>query len=111
MYMEKKLTALCTFIDCEIKTGGHYPPWEFKADSQLQELYKKAYFNKFGKKPRVEAIHAGLECGVLSGKLDGLDCISIGPDLLDVHTVSERLSVSSAKAVYELIVQILSEMK
>ncbi|MBQ8606407.1 MAG: aminoacyl-histidine dipeptidase [Clostridia bacterium] len=106
-YLEKKLTALCTFIDCEIKTGGHYPPWEFKENSELQELYKEVYRDLYGKEPRVEAIHAGLECGVLSSGKDGLDCISIGPELYDVHTVSERLSIPSTERIYKLVLEIL----
>lgn len=110
-YLEKKLTALCSFIDCEIKTGGHYPPWEFKKDSALQTLYKKVYTEQYGKAPKVEAIHAGLECGVLSAGKEGLDCISIGPALYDVHTVSERLSISSTERVYKLVLEILKNSK
>ena len=110
-YIEKKLTALCTFIECEIETGGHYPPWEFRSNSELQELCKKVYVEKQGKDISVEAIHAGLECGVLaSGKKD-LDCISVGPNLYDVHTTQERLSISSTARVYELVLEILKRCK
>ena len=109
-YLEKKLKALCTFIECDIECSGHYPPWEFKADSKLQEIYKSAFLEQYGKAPKVEAIHAGLECGVFCGKLKDLDCISIGPQLYDVHTVNERLSISSTERVYNLIVNILKNL-
>ncbi len=110
-YLEKKLTALCTFIECVIETGGHYPPWEFKSNSQLQDLCKKVYAHKQGKEIKVEAIHAGLECGVLASGIKGLDCISIGPNLYDVHTTQERLSISSTARVYDLILEMLKQSK
>ena len=110
-YLEKKLTALCTFIECEIETGGHYPPWEFKKNSSLQTLHKKIYTEIYGKEPKVEAIHAGLECGVLASGIKDLDCISIGPNLYDVHTTQERLSISSTARVFELVSEILKQCK
>ena len=62
----------------------------------------------YGKKPTVEAIHAGVECGLLSGKIEGLDCISMGPDMYDIHTTEERLSISSAKRSYEYILRVIA---
>ena len=55
-----------------------------------------------------EAIHAGVECGLLSGKIEGLDCISMGPDMYDIHTTEERLSISSAKRSYEYILRVIA---
>ncbi len=110
-YLEKKLETLCSFVDCEINKGGHYPPWEFRSNSDLQSLYKKVYAEKQGKDIKVEAIHAGLECGVLASGKQGLDCISVGPNLFDVHTTQERLSISSTARVYELILEVLKQCK
>ncbi len=90
-----------------INTFGRYPSWEFKSDSTLQELYKETYRSVMGKEPKVEAIHAGLECGVFAAGLPGLDCIAIGPQLYDVHTVQERLSISSLERVYRILLQLL----
>jgi dipeptidase D len=69
-------------------------------------VYEKLY----GKNPIVETMHAGLECGILSDKISDLDAVSIGPDMWDIHTPRERISISSVKRVYEFICQILSEI-
>lgn len=106
-FLEEKLSALATQLGFAVDTFGHYPPWEFKSDSALQELYKNCYKEQHGKDPKVEAIHAGLECGVFASQLDGLDCIAIGPTLYDVHTVGEKLSISSTQETYKLLLSIL----
>ncbi len=110
-YLERKLTTLCSFVDCEIYKGGYYPPWELKSNSPLQSLYKKVYAEKQGKDIKIEAIHAGLECGVLASGKQGLECISVGPNLYDVHTTKERLSILSTARVYDLILEVLKQCK
>ncbi len=109
-FLEERLTSLASYNNCNIEVFGHYPPWEYKENSSLQELYIKTYEEHFSEKPDVIAIHAGLECGVFASKIDDFDCISIGPDMYDIHTVNEKLSVSSAKSFFELLVDILSKM-
>ncbi len=109
--LEEQLFTLCECIECEVTSDGHYPPWEFYKNSGLQELYKKVYTKKFGTKPQIVAIHAGLECGVFCAGIKDLDCISFGPLLLDVHTTGEKMSISSAKDIYELLVSLLEECK
>ena len=109
--LEDKLYRFYSVIDAEIETGGHYPPWEFNPNSSLQKIYEKCYFEQFGAKPKVEAIHAGLECGVFADKIENFDCIAIGPELLDVHTVNERLSISSTAEIYKLLLEILENCK
>ena len=110
-FLETRLQMLTKSLGFSAETGGHYPPWEYKADSQLRELYLSCHRTLCGTEARVEAIHAGLECGVLSSKIEGLDCIAIGPALYDVHTVGERLSISSVAQTYALVQQILKECK
>ncbi len=110
-FLEQKLTAFYADKDCQIQTGGHYPPWEFNANSTLQKVYIKAYKNQFGKPPRVEAIHAGLECGVFADMIENFDAIAIGPQMYDVHTTGERLSISSTEKIYKLLLQILKDLK
>ena len=68
------------------------------------EIFAKQY----GYEPKIELMHAGLECGILSGKLDGLDCISFGPNQFDIHTPNEHLSISSAVRVWEYLKAILA---
>lgn len=110
-FLEERLTAIANFADISVKTFGHYPPWEFQENSSLQRLYKEAYREKMGREPQVVAIHAGLECGVLSAKIPGLDCIAIGPETLDVHTVNERVSISSVGEIYEILQNLLKKCK
>ena len=109
--LEDKMKAFAAKAGADVETFGHYPPWEFKPASALQELYKEKYKEKFGDYPLVRAIHAGLECGVFADNIDGIDCISIGPEMHDVHTSKESLSVSSTKAIYELIINVLAALR
>lgn len=111
VFLEKRLFALAKTFGCSTKAEGHYPSWEYKADSALRELYKTCYQSLCGSEAKVEAIHAGLECGVFASKIPGLDCIAIGPALFDVHTTGERLSISSTAQTYALVKRILKECK
>lgn len=106
-----KLESLTRFLGGEIVIRGSYPGWEYKADSALRETFRKAYLELSGKEPRIEAIHAGLECGLLSGKIEGLDCIALGPDMADIHTTEERLSISSTGRTWELLKKVLEQSK
>ena len=89
---------------------GEYPAWEYKKDSSLREGMVRIYEEKYGHSPEVVIIHAGLECGIFSKKIDGLDCVSIGPDMLDIHTTEERLSIPSAIRVYDYLITVLEEL-
>jgi dipeptidase D len=68
------------------------------------------YRNLFGKEPKVEAIHAGLECGLFSEKLPGLDCVSIGPEMHDIHTSRERLEIGSTQRTWEFLLAVLKNL-
>lgn len=107
--LEDKLKAFFSVLPCHIKTSGHYPPWEFNENSALQQLYIDTYKEFTGVEPKVEAIHAGLECGIFYSAIDGLDCISIGPDLFDVHTVNEKMSISSTERIFNVLISLLEK--
>lgn len=109
--LSDKLEAFARCMGADSRESGFYPPWEFKKNSEMQELCSSIYEEMFGYKPKIEAIHAGLECAVFSDKIDGLDCISIGPLVLDAHTVEERLSISSVREVYRLLIKILENCR
>lgn len=94
--------------DCE--ESGDYPGWEYREHSVLRDTMVAVYERLYHKKPEIQAIHAGLECGILSGRLEGLDCVSIGPNLYDIHTPGERLSISSVQRVYEFLLEVLKEL-
>jgi dipeptidase D len=106
-YMSDKLEVLTKQLGGSYFYDGDYPAWEYKKDSRLREIYTAAYQEMFGAAVKVEAIHAGLECGVLSEKLENLDIISIGPNMQNIHTTEERLSISSAKRLYDLLLKVL----
>ena len=85
-----------------------YPGWAYRKDSPLREKMVRVYERMYGKPPVLEAIHAGLECGILAGKIPDLDCVSIGPDLENVHTAQERMSIASVERVWEFLVEVLT---
>ena len=94
----------------DYSTRGEYPAWEYKKDSHLCDVMKKVYEDMYSKSPEIVIIHAGLECGIFSEKLDGLDCVSIGPNNYDIHTTEERLSLSSLERVWEFLLRVLREI-
>ena len=106
-YMSDKLAIFTQLLGGETSYRGMYPGWPYARESELRELCVNTYQNMYGKEPKIEVIHAGLECGILSSKIEGLDCISIGPDMYDVHTPDERISISSVARVWEYIKEIL----
>ncbi len=110
-YLEKRLYVFFSAYPCTIEVGGHYPPWEYCAESKLQPLYVETYREMFGTEASVVAIHAGLECGLFAASLEGLDCIALGTLNMDIHTPRERLSISSAENTYELLKTLLRKMK
>ncbi len=110
-FLEKRLCAFFDEVGFPYQTFGHYPAWQYKADSALREIYCDTYCEVFDTQPRVKAIHAGLECGVFADGIKGLDCISIGPEMHDVHTTQERLSISSTKNIYNILIKILGKLK
>lgn len=105
----KKMELLTKALGGRTERNGDYPAWPYVRNSELRDLCVKVYKEQYGKEPRVETIHAGLECGILSGKVPGLDCISIGPDMKDIHSPKERLSISSTARVWEFIKAVLAE--
>ena len=91
-------------------TMGDYPAWEYKKDSRLRDTIVKIYTDMFGKAPEVVAIHAGLECGLLSEKLPGLDCVSIGPKMHDIHTSREKLDIASTERTWNFLLEVLKNL-
>lgn len=106
-----KLVYLTEFLGGEVIVGGDYPAWEYKADSDIRDTISSVYKELFDEEPVFEAIHAGLECGILSGKIANLDCVSFGPNNYDIHTPKERLSISSTEKVWKLLIEFLKRCK
>ena len=106
----KKLEELAAFYGGNYSETGDYPAWEYKKDSHLRDVMVETYQSMFGKQPEVVAIHAGLECGLLSEKLSGLDCVSIGPDMEDIHTSRERLNIASTERTWKFLLEVLRNL-
>ncbi len=89
---------------------GFYPAWEYRKESRLRDTMAAVYEKLFQKAPKIEAIHAGLECGFFAGKIPGLDAVAFGPDLLDIHTTRERMSIPSVERTYQFLCAVLKEL-
>ena len=90
------------------RRSSGYPGWEFKPESEIRKKLTCVYEKMFGDKPKTIAIHAGLECGLFTAKIGGLDIISVGPTAYDIHTIKERLSIPSAIRFFELLCEVLA---
>jgi len=105
-----RLSKLAEFYNAEYSEVGDYPAWEYRKDSPLRDTMVRIFKEMFQKDAQVVAIHAGLECGLLSEKLPGLDCVSIGPDMHDIHTSREKLEIESTRRTWEFLKQVLQEL-
>ena len=106
----QRLRAIAEKFGASYGERGEYPAWEYKKESHLRDVMCRVYSDMYGKAPEVVTIHAGLECGIFAGKMEGLDCVSIGPDNYDIHTPDERLSISSTARVWEFLKTILKNI-
>lgn len=110
-HVTSKIQFLTEFLGGEYHCGSRYPAWEYGGETKLQKLMVETYERMYQEQPQVKAIHAGLECGLFYHGLEGLECISIGPDMENIHTTMERLSVSSTERVFNYLLEVLSGMK
>lgn len=106
----EKLKAYYASFGATLSFFGDYPAWEFQKNSRLQKVFERVFEKRNGKKLQVSAVHAGLECGIFCNKIEGLDCVSIGPNIFDIHTTDEKLSISSAEREFGLFCDVLSNL-
>ena len=106
----QKLQELAKFHDASYSQMGEYPAWEYRPDSRLRTVMVDTYQRLYGKTPEVLAIHAGLECGLLGQKLPGLDCVSVGPQMHDIHTSREKLDIASTGRTWNFLLEILKAL-
>ncbi len=106
----RRLEELAAFHGGSYTQTGDYPAWEYKKDSKLRRTMVEVYRGQYGSEPQVLAIHAGLECGLLSEKLPGLDCISVGPQMHDIHTSRERLDIASTQRTWNFLLEVLKQL-
>ena len=108
-YISDRLNYMVSLFGGKYDVKSEYPAWEYKKESTLRNHLQKIYESIYNKKMKVEAIHAGLECGIIYEKIPGIDIVSIGPDMFRVHTVDEKVSISSTIRVYKFIEKALQE--
>jgi dipeptidase D len=106
----ERIHSISESYGASIAVRGEYPAWEYKKDSHVRDVSVSVFEKVYGKRPEVIIIHAGLECGVFSGKMPELDCISFGPDSFDIHTTEEHLSLSSTSRFFEFLKAVLKEI-
>lgn len=105
----EQFRCLAGVMGCGFVPSSDYPGWPYTPDSRLRKLFQRVYRERYGREAEIKAIHAGLECGILVERLDGLDAVSIGPDVFGAHTPEEHLSISSARNTYEYLLAVLEE--
>ena len=109
--IESKFVSISRLTGSALEIRGKYPAWEYREISPLRDIMVETYKDMFGKEMCVNAIHAGLECGILSKGMPQVDMVSIGPEMYDVHTTEERISVSSVERTYKYIIEVLKRLK
>ena len=106
-----RITCLMTQLGGTVTLAGDYPAWEYQKDSPLRDLMIEIFEEQYGHAPVVQSIHAGVECGLFAGKMPGLDCVSFGPDMKDIHTPRESMDAASVQRTWNYILEILRRLK
>ncbi len=107
--LSDRVSAIFTLAGARVEAGSDYPGWAYRVDSPLRDKMVRIYEKMYGVKPQITTIHAGLECGLFLGKCPDLDCVSMGPDMVDIHSTNEKLSISSVKRVWEYLLELLKD--
>lgn len=111
LWILDKVRAVAEMAGGATEVTGSYPGWSYNPHSIVKDTILAAYKSLFGKEATVEAVHAGIECGLFADSIPDLDCVSIGPDMADVHTPREHLSISSTARTYALLREVLARSK
>lgn len=109
--VRRQLENLGNALGCKVTMKSNYPGWADNPSSKIKVVAGKIYKDMYKKDAIFAGVHAGLECGVFMDKIKDLDAISFGPNLHDVHTPKERFSISSAERIYDLLLEILKNLK
>ncbi|GHI01585.1 aminoacyl-histidine dipeptidase [Neobacillus kokaensis] len=107
----RRASLVAETLGCSFKTENDYPEWPYNPDSKIRKVFEKVHREKYNKDAEIIAVHAGIECGIFIDKIPGLDAISIGPDMYNVHTPNEHLSIPSTINNWEYFLSVLMEMK
>lgn len=110
-YMRIQLEEYAKMIGAKTRVDSEYPAWQYDPDSELRKVMEDTYKDMYGEAPVVFAIHAGLECGMFLGKKPDLDCVSMGPNMFDIHSFNERLDIASTERVWNYLKAVLAVLK
>lgn len=108
-YLTERVILFVDMLGGSCQVKGDYPGWAYRPESELRETFIRVYREMYGKEPVVEAIHAGLECGLFTKKIKDLDSISVGPNMHHVHTSEETLEVASVQRTWEFLCRVLAQ--
>lgn len=106
-----RMECLMSALGGCVTTAGDYPSWGYRKNSPLRELMIFVFEKQYGYKPEIQAMHAGVECGLFAGGLPNLDCVSFGPNIKDIHTPKERLQISSVERTWNFTLEILKNLR
>ena len=109
--LRNRIHALVLLANGSVEEEEPYPGWKPDLDSNVLQLGKELYKKKYGEEPVVEAIHAGLECGIIGEKFGGMDMISVGPTIKYPHSPEEQVIISTVEKFYDFVVNILEEIE
>lgn len=105
-----RLECISAMAGGSCTSSGSYPAWEYQRESHVRDVFVSVYKDLYHKEPKIQTIHAGLECGIIAGKLPNLDCISFGPEIKDIHTTKERLDIASTERTWRMILEVLKRI-
>jgi len=104
--------SLFHLAGAKVEFGGDYPGWQPNAASELLHTMEKIYLEKYGERPRVVVIHAGLECGIIQSNVEQkLDIVSFGPTITGAHSPDEAVQISTVGKCYDYLVETLENLK
>ena len=108
--LAEKIALLTTLCGGHAERHSEYPGWQYRKESPLRDAWLEAYREQYGKEAEVQAIHAGLECGLILDLMPDMDAISFGPNILDIHTTAERMEIASVERTWKLLVRLLEKL-
>ena len=109
--MKESFISFSNMLGATYEICSEYPAWMYKEESKIRPIVAAAFEKVYGRKTNISTIHAGLECGILSGKKPELDCVSFGPQMYDIHSFNERLNIESTQRIWNVVKEILKQCK
>ena len=106
-----RLRSIVEHAGGSVTLRSSYPGWQYAETSRLRDVVAEVYRDQTGREGKIEATHGGLECGLFIDKMPGLDVVSVGPELLDIHSVHEHLNVASTARLYALVCEVLKRLR